>query len=448
MTADNPSLTPEQQHDCERLLSKSQEAFILAIELFNRPTIRYRVEGCAFFLCNAWELMLKAYLIKRDGYESIFYPGKTQRTLSLADCIKKVMTNDKDPVRLNLESIDELRNTGTHFVVEEYEITYGPIFQANIHNYDDKLRDWHSIEICDSIPDNYLVLSVNRTDLDGETLRAKYTPEVAARLLRMQTSIDQTAEVENNIKYSAYFHTEFVLSKKHGIPIQVDNNADTHARIIKQLINPTDKYPYSMKKLIELVNRKLKHRSISFVYNNDQNAKFSRYHFRLFIACYDMKQEKKYCYDRSSPEERKNGRHSYIYSDQAVEFIVDEIAKDPQHIIQKLKNKTTRMEKLYKANPRGKGILDLKSYSHSGTQPLSTQVGLVGTNLHYPYVNCRKSTEKHSVSGLIKHVNNRGASLSVGGIQHASIPGPAKNNRRMDCAVHSTRQATRHSITI
>lgn len=89
MPADNPSLTPEQQHDCERLLAKSQEAFILAIELFNRPTIRYRVEGCAFFLCNAWELMLKAYLIKQDGYESIFYPGKTQRTLSLTDCVKK-----------------------------------------------------------------------------------------------------------------------------------------------------------------------------------------------------------------------------------------------------------------------------------------------------------------------------------------------------------------------
>ena len=63
---------------------------------------------------------------------------------------KKVMTNGKEPVRLNLESIDELRNTGTHLVVEEYEITYGPIFQANIHNYDDKLRDWRSIEICDS----------------------------------------------------------------------------------------------------------------------------------------------------------------------------------------------------------------------------------------------------------------------------------------------------------
>ena len=74
MTNSTQTLKPEEQRDYERLLEKSQEAFILAIELFNRPTIRYRVEGCAFFLCNAWELMLKAYLIKRDGYKSIFLP--------------------------------------------------------------------------------------------------------------------------------------------------------------------------------------------------------------------------------------------------------------------------------------------------------------------------------------------------------------------------------------
>ena len=74
MPTDKPSLTTEEQHDCDRLLSKSQEAFILAIELFNRPTIRYRVEGCAFFLCNAWELMLKAHLIR--GTDTV--PSSTQ----------------------------------------------------------------------------------------------------------------------------------------------------------------------------------------------------------------------------------------------------------------------------------------------------------------------------------------------------------------------------------
>ena len=82
----------------KRLSEKSQEAFLLAVELYNRPTIKYRVEGCAFFLCNAWELLLKAYLIKRDGNQSIYYANKPGRTLSLDDCVKKVFTNKNDPL--------------------------------------------------------------------------------------------------------------------------------------------------------------------------------------------------------------------------------------------------------------------------------------------------------------------------------------------------------------
>lgn len=345
MTNSTQTLKPEEQRDYERLLEKSQEAFILAIELFNRPTIRYRVEGCAFFLCNAWELMLKAYLIKRDGYKSIFYPRKSQRTLSLEDCIKKTMTNDKDPVRLNIESINELRNTGTHFVVEEYEITYGPIFQANIRNYDDKLRAYHGIEICDRIPDNYLVLSVNRTDLDGQTIRAKYTPEVAERLLSTQQEIDHVSDEENDVKYAAYYRTEFVLSKKAGIPIHVDSNADSHARIIKQVIDPSDRYPYRMKDLIALVNRNLKRRGVVFVYGDNHDARFTNYHCELFVKCYSMKQDERYTFDRSSPKERRNGQHSYIYSESAANFIVDEITKDPENVIRKLKEKISRMQR-------------------------------------------------------------------------------------------------------
>jgi hypothetical protein len=54
-----------EQKTYDRLIQKSEEAFLLAVELYNRPTIRYHVEGCSFFLCNAWELMLKAYMIKK-----------------------------------------------------------------------------------------------------------------------------------------------------------------------------------------------------------------------------------------------------------------------------------------------------------------------------------------------------------------------------------------------
>lgn len=84
----------------ERLIQKSQEAFILSIETYNKLTIKYRVESFSFFICNAWELMLKAYLIKQN--KSIYYKDKPDRTISLSECIKRIFTNDKDPLRLNL----------------------------------------------------------------------------------------------------------------------------------------------------------------------------------------------------------------------------------------------------------------------------------------------------------------------------------------------------------
>lgn len=73
----------------DKLLEKSKEAFILAIEIYNKPTIKYRVEGFSLFICNAWELMLKAYMTKVFGENSIYYRDNPNRTLSLENCIEK-----------------------------------------------------------------------------------------------------------------------------------------------------------------------------------------------------------------------------------------------------------------------------------------------------------------------------------------------------------------------
>jgi hypothetical protein len=43
-----------------RLLGKSLEAYLLALETINRLTITYRVETFCALACNAWELLLKA----------------------------------------------------------------------------------------------------------------------------------------------------------------------------------------------------------------------------------------------------------------------------------------------------------------------------------------------------------------------------------------------------
>jgi len=43
----------------KKLLDKSQIAFLLSLELYNKPTISYRTEAFSIFFTNAWELLLK-----------------------------------------------------------------------------------------------------------------------------------------------------------------------------------------------------------------------------------------------------------------------------------------------------------------------------------------------------------------------------------------------------
>lgn len=105
----------------DRLLEKSKEAFALAVELYNRPTLKYHAESCSIFLCNAWELMLKSYIIHKCGIDEIYYDDG-DKTIALADCLKKVFTNDKDPLRINMAELIRFRNTNTHFITDEYEI--------------------------------------------------------------------------------------------------------------------------------------------------------------------------------------------------------------------------------------------------------------------------------------------------------------------------------------
>ena len=85
------------------LVDKSIEAFIMGLEIYNKPTIKYRVEGFSFFICNAWELMLKAELINNG--KTIYYPDKPDRTISLELAVKRIYPDENTRIRLNLLKI-------------------------------------------------------------------------------------------------------------------------------------------------------------------------------------------------------------------------------------------------------------------------------------------------------------------------------------------------------
>ena len=310
----------------EKLLMKAKEAFVMAIEIYNKPTIKYRVEGFSFFICNAWELMLKAYMIKTYGEKSIYYKDNPDRTLTLENCLQKVISNEKAPLRRNLSKIIELRNTSTHFVTEEYEMIYIPLFQACVLNFVEKMQEYHEIDMTEVVPQNFLTLAVSMKALDESVIRAKYPEEIAEKMILANRQLEPMI-AENNQSFAIRIeHLHFLTKDKSQATsfVHVDKDAETGVKIIKELKDPNNTPKYTMKNAIKEINRRLQNMGIAFVMN--------QYIFDLFNKKYGIKENEKYCYAH-----RQYAQPSYTYSMQAIELIVSEIAKEPENIIEYLK---------------------------------------------------------------------------------------------------------------
>lgn len=320
----------------EKLIEKSQEAFCLAIELYNKPTIKYRVEGFSLFICNAWELMLKAHMINAFGETSIYHKDNPQRTLSLENCVQKVFTNNKDPLRINLEKIIELRNTSTHFITEEYEMIYVPLFQSCILNYNEKMMTFHNVDMTAIIPQNFLSLSVSMKALDESAIIAKYPEEIATKLLNTNTSILETISTNNDKFAIRIEHYHYITKDKDKATsfVGIDNSADAKVKIIKELKDPNTTHKYSSTSCVNEIVARLNRLGISLKYNNEKK-KFNAYHFNLFCKYYGIKDNPKLCYQHQLT-------HTYGYSIQTIDFIVNEIKKDPENIIQNLRKALTK----------------------------------------------------------------------------------------------------------
>ena len=312
----------------DKLIEKSKEAFVMAIEIYNKPTIKYRVEGFSFFICNAWELMLKAHMINKFGGNSIYYKDNKERTITLENCLQKVFTNEKAPLRRNLAKIIELRNTSTHFVTEEYEMIYIPLFQACILNYVEKMQEFHDVDMTKVVPQNFLTLAVSMKALDESVIRAKYPEEIATKILSTNEQIEPMI-AENNQSFAIKIeHLHFITKNRNQATsfVRVDKNAEAGVKIIKELKDPNNTHKYTMKSAIKEISRRLQSLGIDFEMN--------RYVFNLFNRAYGIKENEKYCYVH-----KQYAQPSYTYSMQAIDLIVGEIQRDPDNILDMLKNK-------------------------------------------------------------------------------------------------------------
>lgn len=322
----------------EQLLDKSKEAFVLAIEIYNKPSIKYRLEGFSFFICNAWELMLKAHIINNFGEGAIYFPDKPNRTITLERCVQKIFTNEKAPLRKNLEKVIELRNTSTHFITEEYEAVYISLLQACVFNFVDKMMEFHNIDMTQVIPENFITLSVRLKSLDETEVRGKYEKQVAERLITTKESLEPLIE-ENNSAFSIKVEHYHYATKKREEATEIyhiEKDASEGVRVIKEVKNPNETHKYNAKACIKEINKRLKKDGVELLYNGI-HVELNMYHFQLFTSYFGLKENERMCFTYQISTQPQ-----YSYSQQTIDFIYDEIKKSPRNILDDLKQKLTK----------------------------------------------------------------------------------------------------------
>ena len=175
-------------------------------------------------------------MINVFGEDSIYYKDNKDRTITLENCLQKVFTNEKAPLRRNLAKIIELRNISTHFVTEEYEMIYIPLFQSCILNYVEKMQEFHNVDMTEVIPQNFLTLAVSMKALDESIIRAKYPEEIANKIISKNHELEPMI-AENNQAFAIKIeHLHFITKDKNQATsfVHVDKNAEAGVKIIKE----------------------------------------------------------------------------------------------------------------------------------------------------------------------------------------------------------------------
>lgn len=178
------------------------------------------------------------------------------------------------------------------------------------------------------IPQNFLTLVVNINAINEEEIRAKYPAEIAKKLISLNETLIPTISENNNRFAIRVDHHYYVTKDKNKATtiVAVNKDASTNIKIIKELKDPNDTHKYTCKHCCTAIKKALEKSEI--------NINFNSYVFNLFCKYYAIKENEKLCYVTKTFSQPQ-----YSYSQQAIDFIVSEIKKDPEHIVQNLKEK-------------------------------------------------------------------------------------------------------------
>lgn len=131
-------------------LQKAKDSALLAVEVYNKPAVKFRSAGFIALMTIAWTALLHAVFLRKGTHP--YYKSKNGRYQKidgdfrhweLGECAKQLWGNDtENPVRKNLEFFIPLRNKIEHRHIPELDTAIFGECQALLLNFDAALGNY------------------------------------------------------------------------------------------------------------------------------------------------------------------------------------------------------------------------------------------------------------------------------------------------------------------
>lgn len=189
----------------KRMARSAIAALLAAIEIYNKPTVEYREQTFAILITNAWEVLLKAWIVQENDneLESIFDKDRNE-TIGLRQALGR--TPVPKEVRENVLALSLVRNEAIHMgaTPSNLQNQIRGFGTASIYNFSRLIRNWFK----EPVPVSYLL----PVGFLGESQLAIVTPSKSQiDLLRRLTEISASGESSDS-EYAVTIHTQIQIN--------------------------------------------------------------------------------------------------------------------------------------------------------------------------------------------------------------------------------------------
>lgn len=323
------------------LLQKSRDNMLLALELYNRPSLDNRMDGFVLCFCTAWEQLLKSMLIERHGENSIFKDkqkkkNRIRETISLRDCLNRWYENN-NLIKKNIERIAYYRDQAVHLLMPEIQDPVSRLFQSGIMNYSSEFEGFAQQGFLDSSHTGLMTLVGDLRGPDTATLKSRYGNHVGAEVAQLADELADEAGKVNDIRFAIPIDVRLVFARDNadGQVIHLSNAGEgmdglRNAIVVEKPVDRERTHPYRQKDAIRNINIRLNERYrpedlLKALPGRDEKTgrpRVSSHDFQAGIAKLKWKSgNNRHHYKTSNPE-------NHYYSEQAIDEFVGKVMED------------------------------------------------------------------------------------------------------------------------